>query len=716
MTTKERIERAKTGRRRAKDARDLQERREKEIIRRHLAGTSWGPVAVPLSATDRSRRFRERGRDLGELPKARYVRIRRSCRHSLLKFGLTFCLGPDKMLKRRPSPRMERFVNALQETVLHGGNRHVRWPRGKGKSTWLKIAALWALVYGHRRFVLILAATKPMAEEATTEIWRFAAEDERFAAAFPEISVPLADAAFNPQRMRVQTYKGRKTHLTENVRYSYRRFAQLRDFPNTGGILAARGADQAIRGLNIGSIRPDFIFIDDPQTDESAASPSQTAKIEARIQGAVLGLGDTNRTCAAVMASTPIEPDDISERYADPERHSEWLTTTEKLVVRFGPKEMINLYLQNVRLDNAAQDVKLTRSRAFYIEHRAEIEDGVEMMDDADFDPALEVSAYHHALNRLHLMKEKAFYAECQMQPSRAQGVYRIEPVKVAQRLTNIPFGTIPPECDQGILAFCDVNDVVGLRWEIMAFGKGRVTATLAYGRYPERGPLYPEGTPPSAVPTYLAPALRKVAEQIAAARFVGADGEMVPVRGICFDGGWQTETVALVVSEIRAAGIIQAVWSKGYSSTQYSRYHHDKAASTKGLRAAEECHTWVTPNGMYLAYNADYWREVAQTSFLAPPLSPSSSALWGSDSALHYDFATEVCAETLLAKESHPRYGNIWVWKENGPNHFCDTHSGCMVYGAIRGNFDPVTRLAAGDLAMAANLRKRRKVRYVYE
>lgn len=685
-------------------------------IAAHLEGTSWASMALPSArtSTERSHAFRARGRELREIPLIAHPLERHACRLTLLEFGLRYFLGPNKMLKRPPSPRMEGFVRALEETIRFGGNRHVRWPRGKGKSTWIKIAAIWAIVYGYRRFVVFLAATKPMAEEAVAEIWRFCAEDPLFAADFPEIAIPLADVALSPQRCRVQTYHGIRTHITENVRFSYKRFASLENHSNTGGIIAARGADQAIRGLNIGSMRPDFIFVDDPQTDDDAKSPQRVDKIETRIQGAILGLGETNRTIAAVMASTPIEPDDISERYADPERHPEWLTTTEQLVYRFGPEEWITRYLAEVARDNLAHDVLLTRSRSFYIDNRAAIEFGAEVMDESDFDPMLEVSAYQHALNRLHMMKPKAFYSECQMKPTRAQGVFRLEARRVAKNLSGYSLGTVPPECDQGILAYVDVNDVVGLRWEIMAFGHGRVTATLAYGRYPSNGSLYPRGTPLAAIPAYLAPAMRRVAETIRAAVFRSPDGTEHRVRAICFDGGWQTDTVAAVVAELNADGGCPVAWSKGFSASQYSRYHHEKARVTEGLRAAEECHTWATANGQYLAINADYWKEVSQSSFLADPLSPSSSCLYGEDPARHYDYALEICAEELVAKSDHAKYGTSWTWKITGPNHFGDTHAGCLAFGAIRGNFDPVVRITAAEVARAANIK--RKVRYVVE
>ena len=270
MTKEERLAKAAAARAAARERRIEADAAADRAIAAHLDGTAWPERSRPLSATERSHIFRARGREIREIPWIANPFDRWICTNSLLHFGLRYFMGPGKMLKRPPSARMRAFVNALEETIRFGGHRHVRWPRGKGKSTWLKIAAIWALVCGYRRFVVIVAATKPMAEEATNEIWRFMSEDPLFAADFPEFAIPLADVALTPQRCRVQTYHGLKTHIVENARYSYKRFAQLEGKPHTGGILAARGADQAIRGLNIGSMRPDFIFIDDPQTDGRA--------------------------------------------------------------------------------------------------------------------------------------------------------------------------------------------------------------------------------------------------------------------------------------------------------------------------------------------------------------------------------------------------------------------------------------------------------------
>ena len=722
MTKEERLEKAREAQAEKRRQRAEANSRALAALVRHMVGTRPLPTQPPqrsLSSTERSKRFRARGREIGAIPRCRHRRVREKFRYDLLGFGLTYGMdayeGMKPLLKRAPSPRMERFVRALQDKILYGGLKHVRWPRGKGKTTWVKIAIIWAALYGHKFFMVVVEKTKGMAQVVVDEVWKRIHLSPRLSADFPEFAVPMHDVMLSPQRMRVQTCNGKPTYMKQDVsRFHYYKLPTVDGYPNTGAIIAWRGADQALRGINIDSARPDFFFIDDPQTEDDARNPVTVAKIEKEITSAVLGSGELSERISAVMASTPIEPNDVSEVFADQQKHPEWETETERLVVTFGPKAEMSAYLKKLAVD-------VHSAHAYYLEHRAEIEQGAEMMDDGDFNPLTECSAYEHALYLLFTMKATSFYAEMQMIPSKAQGIYKITPKLVRGRVNGVSFGVVPRECGYGVLAFVDVNAEAGLRWELAGFGAKRVVATLAYGQYPAEGQrLYPVGLPQSAVPGYLAPAIREVARRILSVNLVDADGKPVKISGICFDGGWMTETVASTVAELNAGGLI-CVWSKGFSSKDYSINHHEKAASGKidGLKAAEECHLWATSNGKFLAFNSDYWKEVSQTSYLAEPLAPSSSSFWGDDPNVHIDFAQEVCNEELQAKERSTRYGSIWTWKKSKglPNHYGDVHAGVMVYGAIRAFFDPVASVISADgLGKQISTRKKRRPRYEYQ
>ena len=744
--TVRRLKRAKEAQAAARAKREEAERLEKENLEWWLSDATRNvgdplPSNAARSATERSRAFRARGREIGPIPPPRHPRVRESCKYNLLRFGLLFgpgtYAGMKPLLRRPPSPRMIRFIIALQDKILHGGLKHVRWPRGKGKSTWVKIAIIWAALYGHKRLMVVVEKIKGMAYVVVEECWKRIYLSPRISADFPEFAIPMKDVELASQRMRSQTYKGRPTYMKQDiVSFCYYRLPVLDGYPNTGSIIAFRGADQALRGINIDSARPDFFFIDDPQTDEDAKNPSTVAKIEENITGAVLGSGQTDERISAVMASTPIEPDDVSERFTDPKLHPEWETETETFVVSWGDESLREVYISKLEEADAcpANDTQRKKmlqedTRQFYIDNRAEIEFGSEMMDDGDFDPASEVSAYQHALWLYHTMKPKKFNSEYQMKPTRSQNIYHITPQIVSSRVNGVDAGVIPSVCSRGVLAFCDVNDEAGLRWELGGFGPQRVLATIAYGQYPREGvALFPENLPEAAKPEYLADALRTVAATILSQSLVDESGEPVKISGICFDGGWMTSTVSTVVRELNAqAGMELCAWSKGFAAVgrgSYSVRHHDMAAklakgpakdNPSGLKAGEECHLWETPNGVFLAYNSDYWKDVSQTSYFAKPLNPSSSSFWGSSPYAHFKFAQEVCNEELIGKTLSPQYGTVWQWKKDASkmNHFGDTHAGLLAYGAIRGFFDPIASMISAQSLQ--NIQKR-KVRYVFD
>lgn len=72
------------------------------------------------------------------------------------------------------------------------------------------------------------------------------------------------------------------------------------------------------------SVRPSLVLIDDPQTDESARSPSQCAARERILAGAILDLAGPGRKIAGLMALTVVRPADLADRILDREQHPQW--------------------------------------------------------------------------------------------------------------------------------------------------------------------------------------------------------------------------------------------------------------------------------------------------------------------------------------------------------------------------------------------------------
>lgn len=86
-------------------------------------------------------------------------------------------------------------------------------------------------------------------------------------------------------------------------------------FGHTIWVLAA-GITGSLRGINFDDYRPDLIIVDDPQTDESAATETQREKTADLILGAVknsLAPISDEPNAKLAMAITPQHPDDVSQ-------------------------------------------------------------------------------------------------------------------------------------------------------------------------------------------------------------------------------------------------------------------------------------------------------------------------------------------------------------------------------------------------------------------
>ena len=679
--TVRRLKKAQEAQAAAKRKREEAERREKENLAAHLAGTAWPSDASqsqdgraelgqphPLSATERSRLFRERGRELPPIPApADPWRRNFTCRYSLLAFGLNYGMeavdGMKPLLKRPPSPRMTNFIQALQNTIIFGGHKHVRWPRGKGKTTWLKIAIMWVSLYGYKRFSVVTEKTKSMGRELVDEVWQRIRLTPSIAADFPEFAVPMNDVAFTPQRMRSQTCQGRPTRMKMDIVYGYYRFPSIPDHPHTGAIIAWRGAEQALRGLNIESTRPDFFFIDDPQTDEDAKNPETVSKIEDNIQGAVLGSGETNERISAVMASTPIEPDDVSERFADPKRHPEWMTETERFVRRWGDETLRDEYIALIAADLARQDFNLTESSRFYNERRAEIEAGVEMMDPSDFNPATEVSAYQHALWLYHSMKHKRFFSEMQMEPRRDETVISISPRLVLSRVRPAHEAATLPEGTIMVCAATDINPSYALTTAVVAFDSMRTATVIDHWRHPCHIPSDLNDT------EFHNAVYNKLAELAATFRDRGLDSSSRDFHWAIDVSGAQSRPVNRFVYNLRhqTPNPLNAYALRGLDNKWFNpRISTRKFASVPGWNDTVLVLDKAT-GYEHINYNKDKYELTAQRAWFSAVGSPGGISLFDTRAGRHEsheEFALQVCGEQLKWKPADPdrdRVGFKW-------------------------------------------------------
>lgn len=366
----------------------------------------------------------------------------------------------------RPFDTNMADVCALAEATVEEGGRFVCvLPRGSGKTVTLTRAGLWAVLSGRRRFVVVLGASDAAARRLLAMLQADLSANPLLLADFPEVCEPFRVAGGQAIRLRGLRHDG--TPLGAECRRDQIVLPFL-DRPGSaaqGQVLLTRGLTGAIRGLNhsVGgaAIRPDFVLIDDPQTDKSAKSESQTKDRLEIIQGTVLGLaGPEAKPISALVAATVIARDDLAERLLQSDRFT---ARHFKLVESWGgTDELWDEYDALWRGQGAAAAARFYEANRDRLEAGAVVPCGWRVREG-------ELSALHTARNLLLEMGDEAFGAEMQGEPPRASvGIYDLTEKRILDNLAPFAPGEVPPSA-KVLVAHTDINRS-GLHWCAVAF------------------------------------------------------------------------------------------------------------------------------------------------------------------------------------------------------------------------------------------------------
>ena len=199
---------------------------------------------------------------------------------------------------RQPAPS---FAAELWEPLENPAARMVNAIcfRGASKTTRLRVFGSRRIAYGTSRTIFLLGASE---RDAIRSVAWYRNQIERNA---------LWTSAFSLKR-------GSKWDETQ-IEIIHEGFG------HTIWVLAA-GITGSVRGINFDDYRPDLIIVDDPQTDEMAATEEQRNKLTDLILGAVKNsLAPTSEEPNAklVMAITPQHKDDISQQAI---KDDQWVT------------------------------------------------------------------------------------------------------------------------------------------------------------------------------------------------------------------------------------------------------------------------------------------------------------------------------------------------------------------------------------------------------
>lgn len=631
------------------------------------------------SRAEQARLQRNIERDI-VIPPCKNPRRRAKCEKSLVAFLETYCMEDGGFLADKPAPSMYPIIEHIQSAITSSGWYHVRMPRGHGKTSYVKGGIAYALAYGFRKYVVAVSAAGSGASSMLRDIFALFERSETFAEDFPEVAVPIRALDGKTQRAKSLTVKGKPCNIRINA--AELNLPEVEGYPSSGGIVNAVGFTANARGKVKGKIRPDLVIFDDLQDEESAKSQDRVREALSNIEKNFLNLGGHTKTIAALMTSTPIEPDDLSETIAT---RDTWYTSTFKMVLSF-PKTLDTLWAEynairrHERIQGRKPHIACNR---FYRKHRKEMDAGAEVLNPRNYDRAVEVSGIQHAMN-LYYNGEEQFYSEYQMQPKRRQVVFALSPSLVVNRTRKnwAPFH-IPPE---SVLTICatDLNPSYGFTSAMITFDRFATGTVVWYGIH--RTNIHREHTTEAiyraAIYDQLVILSNKLKAECAAHK--------IELAAWAIDGGGeQFEPVQRFRRSTKDIGCpFDVVPMLGRAGKTWNPFVRSRIRQS--INETVECGATDRDGNKqrWTNFDADYWRETMQRAWIGEIGTAGGLSLFGDAANINHDeFASQVSAEQLRSKEQTQDGTYKYVWTGGDAHHdYADAVTMCVALAGNRG------------------------------
>ena len=666
----------------------------------------------------RAKRFSVR--NIGAIPAIAEWERRESCRNDLGRFIMTYA-GEGK------HPFSEdhfRVVKRVENAIFHGGRFVEAVYRGFGKSTISRATAVWALLYGHRRFIALVGANRSRAEENLDAIQGIL-ESDLLASDFPEACFPIQRLEGIHQKCHGQVYET-AAGAVEPTRMKWG--SELVQLPMTDGAKDASGAfhgneaagavilscgitSSQIRGMNKRrrdgvELRPDFVILDDPQDDESASSLPQVNKRLTIIRKAILRSAGHSGGMAVVMPCTVIQRNDLVDQLLDPRKNASWQGERIPFVKKWADKHS-DLWLDEYARIRSSygkddpDDYLRARREAteFYLAHRAEMDAGCVVSWEHCYAPDEdEISAIQHAYNALIDDGEEVFASEFQNQPMVApsdEGQLTRE--EVAAKLNRLKRGVLAQD-SQTVTAFIDVQGKA-LYWIVCAWSPDFTGQVVDYGVFPEQHKrqftlrqvdrslqtIFPSTGQEGAWRA----GLDALTDKLISKEWRRDDGAGLRITRCFIDAGdGNARNVILeACRQSKHAAVVMPSRGQGITAAKIPLSEYKRKP---GERLSEFHWRIPIPQGTSvrsIAYDTNYWKTFVRSRWRVAMGDPGSLTLFGERQDVHRMFLDHMVSEYSTRTDGRGRRVDEWAKRPNvSDNHWWDCLVGCAVAASEQG------------------------------
>ena len=667
--------------------------------------------AMRDQARERNRRLSAAGRDIAPLPEVVDPVRRTRARVSFRSFcGVYF----PHVFTLPWSEDHEEVISHIEHAVLRGGLFALAMPRGSGKTSLCERAAIWALLCGHRRFVVLIGPDEGHAVQMLDTIKTELGTNDLLLEDFPEVCYPVRRLEGIANRCTGQLFNGKRTQIVWQSKELV--LPTLAGSTAGGAILRVAGLTGQVRGMKYltaggESVRPDLVIPDDPQTDESARSLSQCQTRLSILEGAVLGLAGPSKKIAGVMPLTVIRPGDLADRILDRDKYPEWQGERTRMVDAFPEREDLWTRYAEIRTDSLVAGGDGSEATVFYAENREAMDAGAKVAWPERHDEN-ELSGLQHAMN-LKLRNEDTFWAEYQNEPNAAEegAIEILDADAIAGKINRRPRGEVPLACDE-VTAFVDVGQGM-LFWCVVAWRSDFTGYVLDYGTEPEQRSGYFATTdsslqvllsayPGTGIEGAIYSGLEVLVNRLLTREWKREDGAAMHI-GLCLiDQGWKTDVVHQFCRQSQYAASLMPSRGHGVTASQKPFGEYDRR---RGDRVG---HYWWIPRAAgrairHVEVDTNYWKTFIQERLATAMADKGSLSIFGGKP--HQLFGEHLASEYKIETAGQGRVVDVWKMPPTRPdNHWLDCLVGCAAAASVRG-------VAFGAVTGAPSRRRRVKI-----
>jgi hypothetical protein len=645
-----------------------------------LSGRNLRAEDVRDRMAQRSREEQQKVREIGPPPGIVNPSRRDYCKPDLLAYLKTY--HPEAFPLEFSDDHLQ-LIETIQRTILEGGNVVVAMPRGSGKTTICQRAEIWAALYGHRKYPMLIAADDSKFKRLLKGIKTILENNVLLAEDFPEIIHPVRSLQRIANRANFQMCRDEPTYMawgTEQVVFPT--IAESIERTNAGVVIGGGGlTSAAIRG-GVATTpageqrRPDCVLVDDPQTRKSAKSPAGVQEREDIVSGDILGMAGPGRRMAAMVACTVIYQADLAARLIDSERSPDWHAIKVQTIQSWPDDMTIWEKYDNARRQELLGEAEEGSANKFYEEHREQMDAGGQVYWPARVDPG-KLSALQTAMDD-YLRDPRAFAAERQNTPEEdlKGDLETLNPLSLVKRTTTHSKGLVP--ADASILtAHIDVQEKL-LYWTVVAWSQAFRGYVLDYGAYPEPSSRY-----------FQLGKVRKTLQTVSPGNDMQGSIRVGIQHLITYlsERVWRREDKA----EMHITrGLVDSRYLPAYGTGIGAKHAPmAKYAKRTGLFRG---HHWVMerPSTKLLVsafVDTNYWKTRCHQALTVPQEHSAAITLYRAPQSHHQLFADHLASERATRVEARGRVIDEWTLPSNKPdNHFWDNLIGCMAAASMSG------------------------------